>query len=76
MKGIPDQRELREIIEDRLEAATGEPRHVTDVEIDFDPEPNDDRNWSVNSKCKSEYVKVLDAILDRVETEFPVIRFG
>lgn len=67
---------LHEIIEDRLEAATGEPRHVTDVELDFIPEQDEDHNWSIDAKCKREYGNALDVVLDEVEREFPVIDFS
>ena len=66
---------IREIIEDRLEAATGEPRHVTDIEVDFIPEQDDAHNWSVHAKCKPQFGAALDQVLDQVQAEFPVIDF-
>lgn len=67
---------LREIIEDRLEAATGEPRHVTDIEVEFFPEQDEDHNWSIDAKCKGEYADALDLVLDQAEADFPVIDFS
>lgn len=67
---------LREIIEDRLEVATGEPRHVTDIEVEFFPEQDDAENWSAHVTCKPEYAPALATIMDQVETEFPVIDFA
>lgn len=67
---------LREIIEDRLEAATGEPRHVTDIEVEFFPEQEDSPNWSADAKCKPEYAAALDIIMNEVEADFPVIDFA
>jgi hypothetical protein len=67
---------LREIVEDRLEEATGESRHVTDIEIEFIPEQDEDHNWSSDAKCKREYRAALYAIVDDLEEEFPVIDFA
>jgi hypothetical protein len=66
----------REIIEDRLEAATGEPRHVTDIEIEFSPEQDDAPNWSADARCKREYAPALDKIMDEVKCEFPLMDFA
>jgi hypothetical protein len=67
---------LREILEDRLEEITGEPRHVTDVEVEFIPEQDDAQNWSAHVTCKPEYVAALNNVMDQLEAEFPVIDFA
>jgi hypothetical protein len=66
---------LREIIEDRLDALTGEPRHVTDIEVEFFPEQDNTQNWSAHATCKPEYAAALESVMDQLETEFPVISF-
>lgn len=76
MTEIPSSGRLLELIEDRLEAATGEPRHVTDVEIEFSVEPDEARNWSAHARCRSEYQKTLASIVDQLQAEYPVIEFG
>jgi hypothetical protein len=66
---------LREIIEDRLEGLTGEPRYVTNIEVEFFPEQDNAQNWSARATCKPEYAAALDTVMDQLETEFPVISF-
>lgn len=73
MIAIPETRTLREMVEDRLEAATGEPRHVTDIEINFVPEQDPAANWSAEYKCKPEYLPELDRIVDEVQAAHPVV---
>jgi hypothetical protein len=68
--------ELGELIEDRLEQDTGEPRHVTDIEIEVIPEQGDAPNWSANTSCKREYRTTLNAILGQLQREHPRIKFG
>ena len=75
MTDTPDQWKLRELVEDRLEEATGEPRHVTDIEIEFIPEQDEAHNWSANATCKAKYSDALDDILEQIEIEHPVMRF-
>ncbi|MFL6725017.1 MAG: hypothetical protein ACJ8FS_00705 [Sphingomicrobium sp.] len=76
MSTVPSTWKIREMIEDRLETTTGEPRHVTDVEIEFIPEQDPEANWSVGDYgCKPEYVDTLNNVIDEVQKQLPVISF-
>jgi len=75
MASIPNTGTLMETIEDRIEALTGEPKYVTDFEIDITPEQDPEANWSPDCRCKSEYLPKLNQVLDQAMAEFPVVSF-